>query len=95
LELYPNCCTSYPIPLALVVRVNGKERSFKGTGLPVWRWCFENGSKRVAFEQETVHGGGGIHYEMRDVKSRKLVSQWNPDKAAKAPPWVEDVDATH
>src|SRR5437868_13894411 len=30
LALYPNCCTSYPIPLALVVLTEGKERMFDG-----------------------------------------------------------------
>src|SRR5579862_5617931 len=30
--LYPNCCTSYPIPLKLFVYVNGKTRTFTGSG---------------------------------------------------------------
>ena len=55
LALYPNCCTSYPIPLKLVMYTNGKIRTFTGSGLPVWRWRFEAGGKQVAFEQETVH----------------------------------------
>ncbi len=38
LALFPNCCTSYPIPLKLVVYVSGRVHTFVGTGLPVWRW---------------------------------------------------------
>src|SRR5262245_58428176 len=56
LALYPNCCTSYPIPLALVLYSNGRTRTFKGNELPVWRWRFEAEGRQVAFEQETVHG---------------------------------------
>src|SRR5438093_751571 len=55
LALYPNCCTSYPIPLKLMVLSNGRVRTFTGNGLPVWRWAFQNDDTRVAFEQETVH----------------------------------------
>src|SRR5882672_2318993 len=55
--LFPNCCTSYPIPLALVLYSNGKTRTMTGIDLPIWRWCFEANSTQVAFEQETVHGG--------------------------------------
>src|SRR5262249_21090826 len=57
LAMYSNCCTSYPIPLALVLYSDGKTREFTGTGLPIWRWAFQNEGKQVAFEQETVHGG--------------------------------------
>ncbi|MGR8981636.1 MAG: hypothetical protein ACU84H_16310 [Gammaproteobacteria bacterium] len=34
LALYPNCCTSYPIPLKLFVHTGDKTRSFGGNGLP-------------------------------------------------------------
>jgi len=78
LALYPNCCTSYPIPLKLFVYVSGKTRTFTGAGLPIWRWAFAADGKRVAFEQETVHGGWGIHYELRDVASGRLIREYNP-----------------
>jgi hypothetical protein len=35
--LFPNCCTSYPIPLALVVYSNGIKRTYTGNGLPIRR----------------------------------------------------------
>jgi hypothetical protein len=95
LALYPNCCTSYPIPLELVILANGRGRKLTGNGLPIWRWQFTAGGKHVAFEQETVHGGLGIHYELRDVASGRRVAQYGPDAASSAekPGWVRDLDA--
>jgi len=76
--MYPNCCTSYPIPLELVVYSGGKLRTFTGVGLPVWQWHFAADGKQVAFEQETAHGGLGVHYELRDVASGRLIAEYSP-----------------
>ena len=101
LALYPNCCTSYPIPLELVVYTNGKVHIFRGSEQAVWRWCFMAGSKQVAFEQETVHGGFGVHYELRDVASGRLIAEFDPEVGPdqqvlanqKVPGWVAELDA--
>jgi hypothetical protein len=101
LALFPNCCTSYPIPLALVIYSNGVKRSYSGTGLPVWRWAFQADGKRVAFEQETVHGGFGIHYELHDLNSGRLVASYEPAIGPDnqplpnqhGPMWVEELEA--
>jgi hypothetical protein len=92
LALFPNCCTSYPIPLALVIYRDGKvARRFKGNGMPVWTWRFEADGRQVAFEQETVHGHLGVHYELHAVDSGKLLATYDGDPAADAPKWVRDV----
>ena len=97
LALYPNCCTSYPVALKLVVLVNGSQRGFTGSGLPIARWCFWAGGKQVAFEQETVHGSMGIHYELRDVETGDLVAKYDPDSnldtVTKPPRWVVVLDS--
>ena len=95
LALYPNCCTSYPIPLKLVILVNGRRRTFTGVGLAVSRWGFSDDGKRVAFKQETVHGGLGVHYELRDIATGRLVSEYGADseKASQPPAWVRALDA--
>ncbi|MDP9324766.1 MAG: hypothetical protein M3P13_14105 [Acidobacteriota bacterium] len=94
LALYPNCCTSYPIPLKMVIYMNGRHRELTGDGLPVWRWMFRDGGKRVAFEQETVHGGLGVHYELHDVATGRLVSAFSPDpeNPGQPPAWVRALD---
>jgi len=96
LEMYPNCCTSYPIPLALVIYASGKLRKFTGSGLPVWRWRFEARGKQVAFEQETVHGGMGVHYELHEVKTGRLLAKYDPPfhsaDIGKPPAWVVELN---
>jgi hypothetical protein len=95
LATFPNCCTSYPIALKLVARRGGRQRTFTGNDLAFSRWAFADAGTRVAFEQETVHGGLGVHYELRDVATGRLVAQFNPDGqvAATPPAWVRELDA--
>jgi len=99
LALYPNGCTSYPIPLKLVILLNGAQRTFTGTGLPIWRWCFWAEGKQVAFQQETVHGGMGVHYELRDIDTGELAAKYDPDTdpnvITKPPRWVVELDSNH
>ena len=100
LALYPNCCTSYPIPLRLVVRTDETERVFDGSGLPVWRWAFVDDGRRVAFRQTPVHGDAPAHYELRDIDTGKLVAAYDDSlersaksvKPSPAPRWVQSVD---
>lgn len=95
LALYPNCCTSYPIPLKLVIYTAGKTLTLTGKDLPIWRWRFLSSGRQVAFEQETVHGGLGIHYELRDVASGELAAEYDPESGHdSAPPgWVSELDS--
>ena len=50
-----NCCTSYPIPLTVVVFRTGKVlHSFEER--MVWKWMFLQGSKQLAIVWGTTHG---------------------------------------
>ena len=97
LALYPNCCTSYPIAMRLVVLANGGQHEFVGSGLPISRWCFWGQGKQVAFKQETVHGSMGVHYELREIETGDLVDKYEPDAnpngITKPPKWVVVVDS--
>lgn len=98
---YPNCCTSYAIPLKLVILTNDGVRTFTGTGLPVWRWKFQAGGAHVAFRQETVHSGRNVHCELREVASGRLLAEYDPPvgpdnqplaAAQDVPRWVAELD---
>jgi hypothetical protein len=97
LTLYPNCCTSYPLPMNLLMYTGGAGVTrMAGNGLPIWRWCFLAEGKQVAFEQETVHGHLGVHYELHDVTTSSLVADYDPkwdDDEDKFPDWVKAIDA--
>ncbi len=96
--LFPNCCTSYPIPVYMVLYSGGRFTKLTGSGLPIWQWRFLSEGTQIAFEQETVHGGWGVHYELHDVSSGKLLAEYDPhtgvneqvdDKESDRPDWVK------
>jgi hypothetical protein len=90
LALYPNCCTSYPVPLKLIILRAGKRRTIKGNGLPVWEWKFSEDSRYVAIRQAPVHGDAPQHYELRDIRSGRLVDTFDgaSKRSSSPPPWV-------
>jgi hypothetical protein len=100
--LFPNCCTSYDIPLQLVIYADGKVHRFTGSGLPIFRWHFAAAGTRVAFSQETVHFACSIHYELRDIQSERLIEsadipepcgQIPEPRPVKIPQWVTDLNS--
>lgn len=96
LAMFPNCCASYPVALKLVVLLNGEERTYTGTGLPISRWRFWLQGKQVAFKQETEHGGNSVHYELRDLDTGALADKYDPDAnltVTKPPRWVVALDS--
>lgn len=100
LALYPNCCTSYPIPLRLVVMDSAQHLySFNGIKLAVFNWCFLPHARAIAFTQTVVHGSGFQHFEMRTIAEEKLLAAYEyPDEEddnirarQRAPAWVHCV----
>lgn len=95
---FPNCCTSYDIPLQLVVYSAGRLHRFTGVGLPIFDWGFAAEGTRVAYGQQTVHFACSIHYELRDIRSERLIDSTdvpeacgqepNPDMNVRIPEWV-------
>jgi hypothetical protein len=89
LALYPNCCTTYPVPLKLVLLIAGKRRAIAGGGLPIWEWKFTEDSRYVAIRQAPVHGDAPQHYELRVVATGKLVDSYDGgSRRRRAPPWI-------
>lgn len=101
LELYNNNSTSYPIPLKLKLYSGGHIHRFTGNGLPIWLWNFTDGGKQISFKQETIHGGFGVHYELREVLTGQLNDEYNPEYGPdnqqleiqkNVPKWVEELN---
>ena len=83
--LVENCCTSYPIPVAVVVYRDATKRVIS-PGQMVWRWRFVGQGDRVAVLFGPVHGwatGASLH----NARSGKVVTSWNGKGAA--PAWAE------
>jgi hypothetical protein len=100
LALYSNCCTSYPIPLKLIV-LDGenKMRTFSGNGQSIFDWCFLGNGTEVAYRQGPLHFTNYQHFERRRLSDGKLLAQYDyPDEEAEherarkqAPSWVQCV----
>lgn len=52
----PNCCTSYPLPLVLVLYRDGKVIRRFDEAPPIWDWAFVPGRDEVVIRQAYPHG---------------------------------------
>jgi hypothetical protein len=55
IALFENCCTSYPIPVKLVIWANGRLLPLSPYE-PIWFWSFQDDGTRVAAREEMLHG---------------------------------------
>ena len=82
--LVENCCTSYTIPIAVVVYRNGKQAVIS-PGQMVWEWRFIEQGKRVAVLSGPVHGEATAA-DLYDAHNGKALSKW--DGKGAAPIWA-------
>ena len=90
--LHPNCCTSYPIPLTLVLLRTDGRRTVIGDGLPIWQWTFTADARSVVIRRAPVHGAAPTLYERRDVRTGRVLAtaQTNTPAPVALPEWVPD-----
>lgn len=93
---YPNCCTSYPVPILLEVYRAGRRHTFDPAIAP-WHWCFVDGSASIAAISTTVHGPQHEVIELWDVSTgtkRDDFSWMDGESYPRAPAWVVAVRST-
>jgi len=86
---FPNCCTSYPIPLTLVLWRDGHVLRRVGNGMDIGRWQFRNGGAQVAYFTDTVHGNLAPACVLMDVATGREVGRWIRGKKRPLPDWAE------
>ncbi len=91
--MFKNCCTSYDIPLQLVIYSQGKTHRFEG--LVIFDWHFADGGRRVVFSQQTVHFACLVHWELRDIASERLVAEVDIPEACGQTPDPPKVKIPH
>jgi hypothetical protein len=89
-----NCCTSYSIPLRVVVFRRKQVLHTFDQGQMVWSWMFVQGGEQVAIVFGPTHGSEVGDYRLYDVKTGKLLSEiWGDEdtQALKpnAPEWAK------
>jgi hypothetical protein len=72
--LFRNCCTSYDIPLQLVIYTQGRTHRFVANQGAIFDWHFADSGKRVVLSQQPVHFGCLVHWELRDIATERLVA---------------------
>jgi hypothetical protein len=85
---YENCCTSYAIPLKLVIYRDGKVRQRLCDGLMTYDWKFWEGGTQAAFCSGTVHGDSGGHCELHDASSGRTVDTLDGHLDNDSPKWA-------
>jgi hypothetical protein len=86
---FENCCTSYPVPLVLVVYRDGKVQQRLGDGMMIYDWRFWAGGRQVAFCTGTVHGDSGGHCELHDAKTGRTLATIQGHLNDKSPAWAK------
>jgi hypothetical protein len=91
--LETSCCTSYPLPITLVLLRDDRSLFRFDEGLPIWAWKFEQGGT-VAFRQRTTHGTSTVTYNLIRIRDRKLIGQYEcfsedaSSETPRVPNWV-------
>jgi hypothetical protein len=89
-----NCCTSYSVPLSVVVFQHKQVLHTFDQGQMVWSWMFLEAGKQVAVVFGPTHGPEVGDYQLYDVKTGKLVSEvWGDAETqslkSDAPDWAK------
>jgi hypothetical protein len=87
----PNCCTSYAIPITLVLFKCGKIVQRIADGMMVYKWSFVDNGQKVAVSSGTVHGMQGVHLSLYDASTGKRLRTWDGDETDTPPQWGSSV----
>jgi len=82
--LVENCCTSYPIPISIVV-YTGKKKAVISPGQMVWEWQFIGNGDRIAVLSGPVHGWAS-EARLYDAQTAKPLASWRGKGTA--PDWA-------
>lgn len=64
-----------------------------GTGQVFWSWGFYKQSEQVAYHVGPTHGEESSHCELHDVKTGRLLAQWDGDlDDGRRPAWTKRLD---
>jgi hypothetical protein len=85
---YENCCTSYPIPLTLVICRFGRIVQRIQPGLMIFDWRFVEGARKIALSSGTVHGMTFRSLSLYDVRTGRRLDQWEGSFEEAPPLWA-------
>jgi len=93
---YENCCTSYSIPLILVIYRDGRILRTIDDGMMIWDWAFRGGTQ-VVLQTGPTHGDACI-YGLYDIASGKQLDEApcnNEESDTALPAWTRPLNVDH
>ena len=88
---YPNCCTSYPVALTLVIYRSGRIVRRLTPGWMIFDWRFLEGGKKIAMSAGTVHGMTYRSLSLYDVVTGRMEDHWDGAFEATPPAWAREL----
>lgn len=94
---FANCCTSYPLPRALVVHDGQRVVLNVPADLSIFKWRFSKDSASIVFQREYPHGNDPISFHWVRIRDGVELGEFtcyplgNPDfsgKPIKPPRWT-------
>lgn len=79
-----NCCTSYPISVAVIAMKDGKTTIFQSDQM-IWQWHFIDHGNRIAVLTGPVHGTA-TEAALYDVLTGKSLAKW--EGLGSVPEWA-------
>jgi hypothetical protein len=79
-----NCCTSYPISVAVIAMRDGKTTVLRSDQM-VWQWHFMDNGNRIAILSGPVHGTA-TEADLYDVPTGKKLATW--EGSGGVPEWA-------
>lgn len=92
----PNCCTSYPLPLVLVLYRDGKVIRRFDEAPPIWHWAFVAGRDEVVIQQAYPHGPEFLTFTRLRIADGKALATYECDQDEQVheprPAWTRVID---
>jgi hypothetical protein len=85
---YPNCCTSYPVPLVLVIYRDGTPLLRLRDGLMMYDWYFLDGGREVVFHADTVHFTRAPHAVRVESATGRVLERFDGTADERSPAWT-------
>jgi hypothetical protein len=104
----PNCCTSYPVPILLVIFKDRVVEKVTEVGQCIFDWAFVRHGTAVSYYQSTLHGTDYRGFTLRDIRTDAVLATYEyPDSnespeseaeraaaVAAAPDWVRAIPSS-
>ena len=72
----PFCCTSYPVPMFLVIFKGGAVERVIEQGQCIFDWAFVRDGTAVSYYQGTLHGSDYKGFTLRDVRTNAVLATY-------------------